>query len=78
MKLTTLKGSTLLRTTALAAPSVRVANAARNKEPFLDFPRLLRTANVSGAGWVVPAKYYQDVGQEEFAGRKSGGLIKHL
>ena len=36
------------------------------KEPFLDFPRLIGTANVCGAGWVVPAKYYQEVGQEGF------------
>ena len=36
------------------------------KEPFLDFPRLLGTANVCGAGWVVPAKYYQQVGQDGF------------
>jgi len=27
------------------------------REPFLDFPRLIGTANVCGAGWVVPAKY---------------------
>ena len=33
------------------------------KEPFLDFPRLMGTANVCGAGWVVPAKYYEKVGQ---------------
>src|SRR6266446_7996512 len=37
------------------------------KGPFLDFPRLIGTANVSGAGWVVPAKYYQKVGPEGFA-----------
>jgi peptide/nickel transport system substrate-binding protein len=36
------------------------------KEPFLDFPRLIGTANVCGAGWVVPAKYYQEVGQDGF------------
>jgi len=36
------------------------------KQPFLDFPRLIGTANVCGAGWVVPAKYYQEVGQEGF------------
>ena len=29
------------------------------KEPFLDFPILLGTGNVCGAGWVVPAKYYE-------------------
>jgi ABC-type transport system substrate-binding protein len=26
-------------------------------EPFLDFPILMGTSNVCGAGWVVPAKY---------------------
>lgn len=36
------------------------------KEPFLDFPRLIGAANVCGAGWVAPAKYYQEVGQEGF------------
>ena len=36
------------------------------KEPFLDFPRLMGTANVCGGAWVVPAKYYQKVGQEGF------------
>jgi len=36
------------------------------KQAFLDFPRLLGTANVCGAGWVVPAKYYQEVGQDGF------------
>ena len=29
------------------------------KSSFLDFPRLLGTSNVCGAGWVVPAKYYR-------------------
>jgi peptide/nickel transport system substrate-binding protein len=36
------------------------------KVPFLDFPRLMGTANVCGAAWVVPAKYYQKVGQDGF------------
>ena len=36
------------------------------KEAFLDFPRLIGTANVCGAGWVVPAKYYQEVGEDGF------------
>jgi peptide/nickel transport system substrate-binding protein len=40
--------------------------------PFLDFPRLLGTANVSGAGWVVPAKYYQEVGPDGFAQKPIG------
>ena len=35
------------------------------KAPFLDFPILMGTSNVCGAGWVVPAKYYEKVGQEE-------------
>lgn len=40
--------------------------------PFLDFPRLMGTANVSGAAWVVPAKYYQEVGAEGFAQKPIG------
>jgi len=40
--------------------------------PFLDFPRLMGTANVSGAGWVVPAKYYQEVGPDGFAQKPIG------
>ena len=36
------------------------------KEPFLDFPILLGTANVCGAGWILPAKYYEQVGQEGY------------
>ncbi len=35
-------------------------------QPFLDFPILLGTGNVCGAGWVVPAKYYEKVGQSGF------------
>jgi peptide/nickel transport system substrate-binding protein len=42
------------------------------KESFPDFPRLFGTANVCGAGWVVPAKYYQEVGQEGFAQKPVG------
>jgi peptide/nickel transport system substrate-binding protein len=42
------------------------------KRPFLDFPRLMGTANVSGAAWVVPAKYYQEVGQEGFVHKPIG------
>ncbi|HVH74977.1 MAG TPA: ABC transporter substrate-binding protein [Stellaceae bacterium] len=38
----------------------------RFKGPFLDFIRLMGTANVCGAAWVVPAKYYQKVGQAGF------------
>jgi peptide/nickel transport system substrate-binding protein len=42
------------------------------KQPFLDFPILLGTANVSGAGWVVPAKYYEKVGQSGFMQKPVG------
>jgi peptide/nickel transport system substrate-binding protein len=36
------------------------------KEPFPDFPILLGTSNVCGAGWVVPANHYQKVGASGF------------
>jgi peptide/nickel transport system substrate-binding protein len=42
------------------------------KEPFLDFPLIFGTANVSGAGWVVPAKYYQQVGPDGFKQKPIG------
>ncbi len=42
------------------------------KEPFLDFPILLGTSNVCGAGWVVPAKYYEQVGQAGFLQKPIG------
>jgi peptide/nickel transport system substrate-binding protein len=42
------------------------------KEPFLDFPLIFGTANVSGAGWVVPAKYYQQVGPDAFKQKPIG------
>jgi peptide/nickel transport system substrate-binding protein len=42
------------------------------KEPFPDFPILLGTANVCGAGWVVPTKYYEKVGPEGFMQRPIG------
>jgi peptide/nickel transport system substrate-binding protein len=42
------------------------------KGPFLDFPRLIGTANVNAAGWVVPAKYYQEVGQDGFVQKPIG------
>jgi peptide/nickel transport system substrate-binding protein len=42
------------------------------KAPFLDFPRLIGTANVCGAGWVVPAKYYQQVGKDGFTQKPIG------
>src|SRR5262245_57391318 len=34
------------------------------KEPFLDFAILFGTANVAGPGWVVPEKYYKQVGPD--------------
>jgi len=42
------------------------------KEAFLDFPILLGTSNVSGAGRVVPAKYYEKVGQSGFLQKPIG------
>src|SRR5215472_14136893 len=42
------------------------------KEPFLDFPRLMGTANVCGAAWVVPGKYYESVGKDGFAAKPIG------
>lgn len=42
------------------------------KAPFLDFPRLMGTANVCGAAWVVPAKYYQKVGKDGFTQKPIG------
>ena len=44
----------------------------RFKAPFLDFVRLMGTANVCGAGWVVPAKYYEKVGQNGFVQKPIG------
>jgi peptide/nickel transport system substrate-binding protein len=40
--------------------------------PFLDFPLLVGSSNVCGAGWVVPAKYYQQVGPDMFKRRPIG------
>src|SRR5919108_2387512 len=42
------------------------------KGPFLDFPLIFGTANVSGAGWIVPAKYYQKVGPDGFKQKPIG------
>ena len=42
------------------------------KRPFLDFPRLIGTANVCGAGWVVPANYYEKVGKDGFLAKPIG------
>jgi peptide/nickel transport system substrate-binding protein len=44
----------------------------RFKEPFLDFLLLIGSGNVTGAGWVVPAKYYQQVGPDGFKRRPIG------
>src|SRR5262249_57792345 len=44
----------------------------RFKEPFLDFLLLLGSGNVTGAGWVVPAKYYQQVGPDRFQRTPTG------
>jgi peptide/nickel transport system substrate-binding protein len=41
-------------------------------EPFFDFPILLGTSNVCGAGWVVPAKYYEQVGPNGFVQKPVG------
>lgn len=40
--------------------------------PFLDFPILIGTSNVCGAGWVVPQKYYEKVGQNGFLQKPIG------
>ena len=42
------------------------------KASFLDFPMLFGTGNVSGAGWVVPAQYYQQVGPDGFKQKPVG------
>src|SRR5262244_2580226 len=42
------------------------------KEPFLDFPILFGTANVAGASWVVPEKYYKQVGADGFKQKPIG------
>ena len=44
----------------------------RFKEPFLDFLLLLGSGNVTGAGWVVPARYYSQVGPDGFKRRPIG------
>src|SRR5499426_1553077 len=44
----------------------------RFKEPFLDFLLLLGSGNVTGAGWVVPAKYYSQVGPDGFKRKPIG------
>src|SRR5213594_4758559 len=51
------------------------------KEPFLDFAVLFGTANVAGAGWVVPEKYYKQVGADGFKQKPVGAgpyrLVRH-
>jgi peptide/nickel transport system substrate-binding protein len=42
------------------------------KEPFLDFPLIFGSANVGGAAWIVPAKYYQQVGADAFKQKPVG------
>jgi peptide/nickel transport system substrate-binding protein len=51
------------------------------KEPFLDFGILFGTANVDGAAWVVPEKYYKQVGPDGFKQKPIGAgpyrLVRH-
>src|SRR3989442_1534853 len=51
------------------------------KEPFLDFAILFGTANVAGPGWVVPEKYYKQVGADAFKQKPIGAgpykLVRH-
>src|SRR5438477_5784289 len=42
------------------------------KEPFLDFATLFGTANVAAPGWVVPEKYYKQVGADGFKQKPIG------
>jgi peptide/nickel transport system substrate-binding protein len=42
------------------------------KEPFLDFLLLFGSSNVCAASWVVPAKYYQQVGPDGFKRKPIG------
>src|SRR5438046_4359415 len=51
------------------------------KEPFLDFAILFGTANVAAPGWVVPEKYYKQVGADGFKQKPIGAgpykLVHH-
>src|SRR5436190_14302631 len=51
------------------------------KEPFLDFAILFGTVNVAGPGWVVPEKYYKQVGPDGFKQKPIGAgpfkLVRH-
>src|SRR6266850_1867222 len=59
----------------------RGAKADVFKKPFLDFPYLFGTANVAGAAWVVPEKYYKQVGADAFKQKPIGAgpykLVNH-
>src|SRR5215510_10570083 len=50
-------------------------------EPFLDFAILFGTANVAAPGWVVPEKYYKQVGADAFKQKPIGAgpykLVRH-
>ena len=51
------------------------------KEPFLDFVILFGTSNVAGPGWIVPEKYYKQVGADGFKQKPIGAgpykLVRH-
>src|SRR5438876_686040 len=51
------------------------------KEPFLDFAILFGTSNVAAPGWVVPEKYYKQVGADGFKQKPIGAgpfkLVRH-
>lgn len=51
------------------------------KEPFLDFAILFGTANVAAPGWIVPEKYYKQVGPDGFKQKPIGAgpykLVRH-
>ena len=42
------------------------------KVPFLDFPALFGTTNVTGAGFIVPEKYYKEVGPDGYKQKPVG------
>src|SRR5262249_41158970 len=42
------------------------------KEPFLDCAPVCGTANVAGPGWIVPEKYYKQVGADAFKQKPIG------
>src|SRR5438094_960520 len=68
----------------LASPAAAAAKGTvrfQFKEPFLDFAILFGTANVAGPGWVVPEKYYKQVGADGFKQKPIGAgpykLVRH-